>query len=192
MRIPTFLVLALAALLALSACTSSPGGTPEKFTLAGQSVEFAPPATPWTRDVQELPAATAPSPGTGSGSGGTVIRFKPSWPDSHLTVSALANWSMKSWAEDPEKTKAHVEHLQTQIVKREEGQITRQSQVKLGGEDALRLEFQYKEGVRMMKGLQVHAIHQGAYWTVALLCPEENFKEGAAAFEALVDSFKFQ
>ncbi len=188
-RISTFLVLTLAAFLTLSACTSTPSGTPEKFTLAGQAVQFAPPTASWTRDVQQLPAA-GPSPAATAG--GTVVRFKPSWPDGHLTVSALANWSMKSWAEDPEKTKAHVEHLQTQIVKREEGRITRQSQVKLGGEDALRLEFQYKEGVRLMKGLQVHALHQGTYWTVALLCPEENFPEAASAFEALVSSLSFQ
>ena len=40
--------------------------------------------------------------------GGTVVRFTPSWPDGHLTVSAIADWGMKSWAENPEKTQAHV------------------------------------------------------------------------------------
>lgn len=189
-RIPTFLALALATLLTLSACSSGSGGAPEKFTLAGQAVQFAPPTASWTRDVQDLPTSAGPSPAASSG--GTVVRFKPSWPDGHLTVSALADWSMKSWAENPEKTKAHVEHLQTQVIKREEGRITRQSQVKLGGEDALRMEFQYKEGVRMMKGLQVHAIHQGTYWTVAVLAPEENYREAASAFETVVSSFSFQ
>lgn len=200
MRTPRLLWLALTALLLLPACSSAPKTSPEKHTLAGQTVEFSAPPAPWSKKVQEIPKSwdmvpTSEAPKEGNQvrelPGGTVIRFTPSWPDGHLTVSAIADWGMKSWAEDPEKTQAHVTHLHEQILKRSEGKITRQAEDKLDGETSLRLEFRYLDGIREMKGLQVHAIHQGHYWTIALLCPAENFGEAAGHFENLVKSFKF-
>lgn len=203
MRIPRLLILALGALLILPACSSSPATPPEKFTLAGQAVEFSPPPATWSKTTQEVPrswdiapSATAPQKPedlkTRELPGGDVVRFTPSWPDGLLTVSALADWTMKSWAEDPEKTKAHVEHLQDQVLKRTDGKILRQVESKLGGETALRMEFRYMDGTREMKGVQVHALHQGAYWSVALLCPADHYREGVSVFDVLVDSFKFQ
>jgi len=192
--------LALAAILLLPACGSAPKTVPEKFTLAGQEVEFSAPPATWTKKVQEIPKSWDMVPSSGPPGqksqvrelpGGTVVRFTPSWPDGHLTVSAIADWGMTSWAEDPEKTQAHVTHLHEQILKRSEGRISRQAEEKLDAATSLRLEFEYRDGVREMKGLQVHAIHQGHYWTVALLCPAENFAEAAPVFESLVKSFKF-
>ena len=198
MRRPAFLMLALVALLALPACTSTSMSPPETFTLAAQKVEFQPPPSTWSKNVQEIPKSWdmgAQAPGQEAKlrelPGGTMVRFTPPWPGAHLTLSALGGWGMKSWAEDPEKTKAHVSHLQEQVIKRTDGRITAQPEATLGGETAFRMEFQYQDGVRQMKGIQVHALHQGTYWSVALLCPAENYREGAATFDALVKGFKF-
>ena len=206
MRLSRILVLALASLsllTALSACSSAPSTPPEKFTLAGQAVEFSPPPAAWSKSTQQIPkswdlANQAAGPDAPAARkvrelpGGDLVRFTPPWPDGHLTVSALAGWELKSWAEDPEKTRAHVEHLQSQVLKRTGGQILKQSETKLGGEVALRLDFRYMEGPVEMKGAQVHALHQGVYWSLGLLGPAEHHGEALPLFNALVDSFKFQ
>lgn len=203
MRFRNFLATALLALLALTSCSSAPSTPAETFTLAGQKARFSPPPSTWSKSALEIPKEfeLAPVPGSSPDqpqlkpkelAGGDLLRFTPPWGGGHLTVSAIRDWAMESWAKDPEKTKAHVEQLQSQVLKRSGGQILSQGEGKLGGETAFRMEFQFTDGTKPMKGVQVHAIHKGVYWSIVLISPSERYGEAAPVFQAMVEGFEFE
>lgn len=206
MRFPNLLALAVLSLLALASCSTAPSTPAETFTLAGQKAKFSPPPSTWSKNALEIPKdyELVPVPGASPGapateqmktrtlSGGDLLRFTPPWGGGHLTISAISDWAMESWDKDPERTKVHIEQLQNQVLKRRDGQILSQGEAKLGGDMAYRMEFQFVDGTKAMKGVQIHAIHKGTYWSIVLVSPTERYSEAAPVFQNVVDSFEFE
>lgn len=189
MKLAKLIGIALGVLLLATACSSYDiTTTPESYKLSGQRVSFCPPPATWTKYTQELPRRSAPA----NTATDTVLRFSPGWPDGHITITALGNWEVSSWEENPEKTKELVRTLQDQILKRDNAKITKQSETKLAGITALRLDFTYKEGPSAVMGSQVYAVRNKTFWSLSMLAPEVNYKEGLAVFDNLVDTFKFE
>lgn len=184
------------ALLLLAACSQAPDTAPQSFTLAGAKVEFAPPPPTWTKRAQEIPAAQELSlPKSRDGKpvwpearelpGGDLVLYTPPWSEGHLTVSAISGWP------DKELTEAHIRHLQNAVLKRQDGQVLAQEEGKLGGATGYEMPFSYVENGKAMKGVQVHVIHGGSYFSVVLLVPADRFGEAEPVFRHVVDTWKF-
>lgn len=186
--------LALSLLLGLAACSSkTTESIPKSSTLSGIKVHYsAPPSASWTESVQQLPRATASASPVANQQTDTLIRYTPTWANSFLTISALGNWEFASWEEDPEKTNDLVRSLQDQILKRTDGKIVEQKQTTLGKETALLLNFTYLEATTPMHGMQVFAIHDKTFISIALTCPEANYKDSEPVFNTIMTSFRFE
>ena len=179
----------IAASLFLSACQPQAAmAPPETFEISSQQVTFTPPAESWG----EKKIASLPHDGNDQKTPDTVVSFIPPIPNSSLTVSGMGNWPQSSWEENQEATNDFTRQIQTNILKRSQGEIIKQRTAHLDGEPALELEVRYLEATTLMHGKQLYAIHNKTMWVIALNVPEDKWKEHASIYDQLIDSWKFK
>ena len=165
-------------ILASVACGPTINTTPQNYQIASQSVTFAPPPEEnWIKQNVD---------------NSILVRYIGKNNDKKfLSVASVDMREITSWSDDPEKTKTVVRDLQNQIMKRSDGNILKQRQVKLSGEDALELTYTYNEGTIPTWGCQLYAFHQKKLWCITCSAPESEKDEAEAVIKHVVKTFKF-
>lgn len=177
MRIDKFLAVTLIMLASL-ACGPTINTAPQNYKIANQNVTFAPPPEDsWTKQQVD---------------NSILVRYvNKNNEQKFFSVASVDMKEITSWSENPEKTKTVVRDLQNQIMKRSGGNILKQRQVKLGGEDALQLIYTYNEGSTPTWGCQLYAFHQKKLWCLACSAPETDKAEAEAIINHVVKTFVF-
>ncbi|MBQ7529627.1 hypothetical protein IJT10_06965 [bacterium] len=165
-------------ILASIACGPTINTTPQNYQIANQSVTFAPPPEDsWSKQKVD---------------NSILVRYVNKNNDQKfLSIASVDMKEITSWSENPEKTKRTVRDLQDQILKRSDGHILKQKQIKLGGEDALQLIYTYNEGTIPTWGCQIYAFHKKKLWCLACSSPDAERDEAEAIIEHVVKTFKF-